>query len=88
MHIPVLKPAPGARRSIRRAHTVDGMWAALLLDAEFTVAPLLATVRDTRFTAEARHLAVQCRRHVASVRRAFAADWPPYHVAAGKVPHR
>ena len=86
MRIPRLAPSPGVRRSLSRAHEADAAWTRLLIDAEFA-APLFVTVRSTAFRADARHLMVCCRRHAASVRRAFDRDFPPYGVIAGKVAH-
>ena len=85
-------PQPGvSRRSMLRAHTVDAAWSKLLRDATFETLPAfladrVGRVRDSAFTAEARHLAVRCRRHTASVWRAAAAI-PPYSVAAAKAAH-
>lgn len=84
-------PQPGVRRrTMARAHAVDGAWNRLLRDAE--TVPAFITNRadralDGQHAAARRHLAVQCRRHAASVYRKLDAVFPPYRVMAATVAH-
>lgn len=84
-------PQPGVlRRTMARAHTVDALWNRLLRDADTPPAFLAdraVRVRDSAFLADTRHLAVQCRRRTASVRRALNTTFPPYRVMAATVAH-
>ncbi len=77
-----------ARRTMAAAHAVDGAWARLMADAEFDLPAMRPVVRSAAYRAGELRLTVQCRRRVASVRRALADAFPPYAALAGTVAHR
>lgn len=88
MIVPTMEPdRRGARRTMEHAHDVDAAWARLVVDAEFDIAPMRPIVRSAAYRAGELRLAVQCRRHAASVRRTLADAMPPYHVFAARVAH-
>lgn len=74
-------------RTMAAAHAVDGAWDALMADAQFAALPMRPVARSAAYRAGELRLTVQCRRRVASVRRALAAAFPPYAVIAAQVVH-
>jgi hypothetical protein len=75
---------PYARHAMASAHAVDAAWARLAADADAEVFVDHPRVHD----AARLRLAVRCRRHAASVRRAFDTAFPPYRVMAAKMVHQ